>query len=93
MPTRGPAGPTGRWEVLFLAGGHDQVGKLVDDQHDVREETGDPWWGSAACYKLIVVFPDVPHFGFLQQVIPRFHFNDQGVEGMHHLGRIRHDGL
>ena len=83
----------GDGQFHFLAGSHDEVAELVDNHHDVRHILVPCLGVKAACLKLGVVFLDVPHLGFLEQVVAVVHELAEAFERLHHLRHVGDDGV
>ena len=57
-------GNTGNWSLHFFARCHDEVGKLVDHDHDVGQIPVALSGVEAHIDKFVVVFAYRPHIGF-----------------------------
>ena len=77
----------------FLACGHDEIGKLVDEHHNIGEVAVSFFRIQAAPNKLGVVFFDGPDAGVFEELIAFVHFDAQGIEGIHHFGCVCNDGI
>ena len=86
-------GDTCNWGFHLAACGHDEVGELVDDKHDVRQETVTLGGQQLAGLELLVVFDDVAALSGFEEVVALVHLNAQGVERAHHFLHIGDDGV
>ena len=77
----------------LLARRHDQVGKLVDDEHDVRQVAVAVLRIQLAPDKLGVVLLEVAALGILEQLVPLVHFEAQRLDGPDHLAVVGDDRL
>ena len=89
----GQLGNAGNGQLDVLAGGHDKVAELVDDHHDVGHVLMSFLRIELAVDELLVILLDIAHVGQLQEVVARVHLHADRIEGLHHLGDIRNDGL
>ena len=83
----------GYGQFHFLAGSHDEVAELVDNHHDVWHILVPGFRVEAARLKLGVVFLDVPHLGFLEQVVAVVHELAEAFERLHHFRHVGDDGV
>ena len=86
-------GDTGDRKLHFLAGGHDQVTKLINDHYDVWHVLMSVCQAQFMIDVLLVVFLDVSGSRLLQQVVAAVHQNAETVERADHLGYIGDDRL
>ncbi len=86
-------GQTRNRRFHLLAGGHNEVGKLVDDQNNVGEVAVAFFRVELAADKFLVVLLDVANHGILQQLVAVVHFDTQRIQRVNDLGGIRNDGL
>ena len=77
----------------LLAGRHNEVGKLVDDQNNVGEVAVAFFRVELAADKFLVVLLDVANHGILQQLVAIVHFDTQRIQRVNDLGGVRDDGL
>ena len=94
MDTRGTGhgGESGYGILHLFAGSKDYVGKLINDEHNVRHEfvlVGI----QAPCYEFLVVFLDIAYFGFLEEFKAVFHLDAEGIQYAYHFRRIRDYGV
>ncbi len=64
----------------LLAGSHDHVGKLVDNNHYIRQISVAFIGIETAVYEFFVVLADLFDFGLAQQFVTRLHFAAQRIE-------------
>ena len=83
----------GDGQFHFLAGSHDEVAELVDNHHDVWHILVPGFRVEAARLKLGVVFLDVPHLGFFEQVVAVIHELAEAFERLHHFRHVGDDGV
>ena len=69
----GQLGDTCDGQFHLLAGGHDEVAKLIDDDDDIRHVLMAVVGVQLTVDELLVVFLDVAGLGHLQQVVARVH--------------------
>ena len=86
-------GDTGYRGFHLTACGHDEVGKLIDDQHNVGQETVTFSREQPARLELLVVFDDVSALGGFEEVVTLVHLYAQGIECAHHFLHIGDDGI
>ena len=77
----------------FLSGRHDQVGKLVNHEHDERQVLVTLLRIQPPRDELLVVFLDVSRSGFLQQLVTVVHLDTERVQGIDNLFCICDDRL
>src|SRR5690606_14897136 len=83
----------GDWGFHFFSGRHHQVGKLIYDQHDKRQEAMTLVRVQLAADKLLVIFFQVPDVRIFEKVITLIHLNTEGVEGSDDFPGIGDDGI
>ena len=86
-------GDTCNRQLHFLTSRHDQVTKLINHHHDIRQETMSMVRIQTATVESFVIFFDIAHLGHLQQIIAGIHLSTQRVKRTHHLLHIRHHRL
>ena len=89
----GQLGDAGNGELYLLAGSHDKVAKLVDDDHDVGHILVPLLGVELAVDELVVILAQVAHTGSLEQVVAGIHLHTERFESLHHLGDISDDGI
>ena len=67
----------------FLAGGHDQIGKFIHDNHDIGQA-----FQLFIVLGFLVVADDIAHFGFLEQLIAALHLLHCPIHGFQGCIRI-----
>ena len=89
----GQLGQSRNGHFYFFACGHDEVCKLIDHQHDVRQVPVPLLWVQLSAYEFGVVLLEVSALGVFQHFIPLVHFQAQRLDGTHHLRVVGDDGL
>ncbi len=83
----------GDGQFYLLACGHDEVAELVDDDHDVGHEAVAFLGIEAALLEFGIIFLDVAHACFLQQVVAVVHLLTEALEGLNDLVDVGDDGF
>ena len=83
----------GDGEFYLLAGCHDEVAVLVDDDHNVWHVAMAVVRVELALAELLVVLLHVPCMSFLQEVVAVVHLDAKALERLYHLVHIGDDGL
>ena len=86
-------GNTADRQFHFLAGSHDQVAELIDNDDDVRHEPVSLFRIQLAADELRIVFLDVTAACLAEQVVTGIHFHTERIEGLYHLGHVGDDGV
>ena len=77
----------------FFSSRHHQIGKLIDHQHDVWQESVAFFRVEFAANKFCVVLFQITCTSIFQDFIPVFHFNTQRIERVHNFLGIGNDRL
>ena len=80
-------------EFHFLAGGHDEVGKFVDNEDYIRQEAVPVFGIKVAVDEFVVVFGYLAHTSLTEQLVALVHLDAEAVEGTHNLTHVGDDGL
>ena len=86
-------GDAGNGQFHILAGCHNQVTELVDNDYDVRHELMPLFRIQTTVDELLVILLDIAHMGSFQQVIASIHLHTDRVQGLHHLRDVCNDGI
>ena len=89
----GQLGNTADRQFHLLAGCHNQVAELINDDDDVRQEAVTVLRIQLAVDKLRVIFLDVTASRVLQELVTVVHFHTQRVQRLHHLRHVGDDGI
>ena len=89
----GQLSDAGNGEFYLLAGSHDEVAKLIDDDHDVGHVLVSLLGVELAVDELVVILTQVAYASCLEQVVAGVHLHTKRLEGLHHLGDVGDDGI
>ena len=95
MDTHGSCklGETADGELNLFACSHNKVGKLIDNQHYIRQVPMPVVGVELTTDEFRIVLLKVAHLGRLEQVIALVHLYAERVEGAYHLLDISNDSL
>ena len=86
-------GNTCNRKLDLLAGRHDQITELIDDDDDVRHVVVTVGQAELMVHVLMVILLNIARTSHLQQIVAVVHQFTEGVERTDHLGNVRDDSL
>ena len=86
-------GNTGNRQLYLLAGSHNQITELIDDNDDIWHETVTASGRNLTVYEFLVVLLDIPGTHLLQQVVTGIHQFAEGVQRTYHLCDVGNDWI
>ena len=81
------------WKLDFLTCRHNQIAKLVDDDHYIRHKLMSILRIEFAFFELLIIFLDVSHLSLFKQIITSVHHCTKRIEGFNHSLYVGDDSL